>query len=91
MLPFIVTRAELTDRASALKALQMTGKRHSRPTLIIVCGLPGSGKITYPKQLEQKVQAIHFCPDEWMDALEINLWNEQIRDRIEKLQWTISD
>jgi len=69
----------------------MTGKRHSMPTLIIVCGLPGSGKTTYAKQLEQKVQAIRFCPDEWMDALEINLWKEQIRDRIEKLQWTISD
>ena len=25
-----------------------------------------------------------------MDALEINLWEEKIRDRIEKLQWTIA-
>ena len=56
----------------------------------MVWGLSGSGK-NHIRKAAEKVQAIRFCPDEWMDALEINLWKEQIRDRIEKLQWTISD
>ena len=62
----------------------------STPRLIIVCGLPGSGKTTHAKQVEQKLRAIRFSPDEWMQALEINLWESAIRDRIEKLQWKLA-
>ncbi len=55
--------------------------------LIIVCGLPGSGKTTYAKQLEAKFPAVRFCPDEWMDALSLDLWDEARRQKIENLQW----
>ena len=58
--------------------------------LIIVCGLPGSGKTTWAKTLESRLHAIRFCPDEWMDALRINLWEEETRTRIEKLQWELA-
>ena len=37
--------------------------------LIIVCGLPGSGKTTLAKALESSLVAVRFSPDEWMDAL----------------------
>lgn len=55
--------------------------------LIIVCGLPGSGKTTYAKQLEVKLPAVRFCPDEWMHALSLDLWDEARRQKIEHLQW----
>jgi len=55
--------------------------------LIIVCGLPGSGKTTYAKQLEAKLDAIRLCADEWMGPLGIDLWDEPSRGRIEALQW----
>ncbi len=55
--------------------------------LIIVCGLPGSGKTTHAKHLEAKRAAVRFCPDEWMDALSIDLWDEVKRQKIESLQW----
>jgi predicted kinase len=58
--------------------------------LVIVCGLPGSGKTTLAKALEEKLRAIRFCPDEWMDALSINLWDEAMRAKIEALQWKLS-
>jgi AAA domain len=32
--------------------------------LIIVCGLPGSGKTTHARQLERRLRAVRFCPDE---------------------------
>jgi predicted kinase len=60
------------------------------PRLVIVCGLPGSGKTTHAKQVEQKLRAIRFCPDEWMSFLEISLWEVETRDRIEKLQWMLA-
>src|SRR5882762_7261908 len=55
--------------------------------LIIVCGLPGSGKTTHAKGLESRLRAVRFCPDEWMDALSIDLYDEERRAKIEALQW----
>lgn len=62
----------------------------SVPRLVIVCGLPGSGKTTHAKRVQQELRAVRFCPDEWMNAMEINLWDAAARERIEKLQWTLA-
>jgi predicted kinase len=57
------------------------------PRLIIICGLPGSGKTALAKLLESRHRAVRFSPDEWMDALSINLYDEESRGKIEALQW----
>ena len=57
--------------------------------LIIVCGLPGSGKTALARSLEDRLHAVRLSPDDWMDALAINLHDAAARARIEALQWTI--
>ena len=59
----------------------------SGPRLIVVCGLPGSGKTTLAKRLESSLRAIRFSPDEWMDALSLDIYDEGARAKIEALQW----
>ena len=57
--------------------------------LIIVCGLPGSGKTTHARQLQAELRAIRLCPDEWMSALSLDIWDEERREKIEVLQWEL--
>src|SRR5271170_1390696 len=57
--------------------------------LIIVCGLPGSGKTTLAKELERRLRAVRFSPDEWIDALSLDLYDEERRAKIEALQWKL--
>jgi predicted kinase len=59
------------------------------PRLIIVCGLPSSGKTTLAKVLESRLRAVRFSPDEWLDALSLDLYDEERRGKIEALQWKL--
>jgi len=65
-------------------------KLSSGPRLIIVCGLPGSGKTTLAKALVRTLRAIRFAPDDWMRALSLGLYDEAGRARVEALQWTLA-
>src|SRR5262249_44587334 len=60
------------------------------PRLIVVCGLPGSGKTTFALKLETALRAVRFCPDEWMNALSLDLYDEKRRAQIESLQWKLA-
>jgi predicted kinase len=61
-----------------------------RPTLILLCGLPGSGKTTMARRLADTVPAVRLCPDEWMTGLGIDLFDVAARHRLERLFWQLA-
>ena len=58
--------------------------------LIIVCGLPGSGKTTHARDLESSQGGIRMGPDEWLITLGFNLYDEAARGKVESLQWQLT-
>jgi len=71
-----------------VKASHRSPKR--APRLIIICGLPGSGKTTLARSLESRLPAVRLNPDDWMNALAISIWDEPARARTEALQWSLA-
>jgi predicted kinase len=65
-------------------------KSESGARLIILCGLPGSGKTTLGRALESRLGAIRFAPDEWLEALALDYYDEERRGKIEALQWKLA-
>jgi predicted kinase len=61
----------------------------TEPRLILICGLPGSGKTTLAKRLALDVPAARLCPDEWKHDLGIDYYDEDRRVRLEQRLWRL--
>src|SRR5215831_3221511 len=58
--------------------------------LVVLTGLPGSGKTTVAIRLAGSLPACRMCPDDWMMAAGIDLWDGASRARIEAFQLDLS-
>jgi predicted kinase len=67
-----------------------TGAIHPPGRLVVITGLPGSGKSTQGAELAASMPACRMCPDDWMVASGIDLWDESARARIEAFQLTLA-
>jgi predicted kinase len=58
--------------------------------LHLICGLPGAGKTTLARQLENSLPALRLAPDEWMSRIVGDGYQEDKRAAIEVVQWDIA-
>jgi predicted kinase len=63
--------------------------RSGRGRLVVLCGLPGSGKTTAARALVAD-GGVRLCPDDWLVALGLDLWDVDRRARMEALQWELA-
>ena len=65
------------------------------PTLYLMVGLPGAGKTTLAKQMEQELGALRLSPDEWIAPLYGSDLTDEYLDRtrgpIESVQWQVAE
>jgi predicted kinase len=60
------------------------------PTLILLCGLPGSGKTTAARRLAGELPAVRLCADDWMAGLGVDLFEVEVRLRLERQFWELA-
>ena len=54
-----------------------------QPRLVLLCGLPASGKTTLARELAETYGAVRLNADEWKLALGIDPFDEDLRVRLE--------
>lgn len=62
----------------------------SSTRLVLICGLPASGKSTLARQLAPKIPAIRLDKDAWATQLGADLWDEDFRARLEHQLWVLT-
>src|SRR5664280_3249906 len=62
----------------------------SSTRLVLICGLPASGKSTLARQLAPKIPAIRLDKDGWATQLGADLWDEEFRVHLEHQLWILS-
>jgi len=62
----------------------------SSTRLVLICGLPASGKSTIARQLAPKIPAIRLDKDDWVTQLGADVWDDEFRARIEAQMWALT-
>src|SRR3954452_4933850 len=62
----------------------------SSTRLVLICGLPASGKSTLARRLAAQLPAVRLDKDEWVTQLGGDVWDDDFRVRVERLLWDLA-
>lgn len=62
----------------------------SSTRLVLICGLPATGKSTLARRLAVEMSAVRLDKDKWVLQLGGDLWDEQFRERVEGELWALT-
>src|SRR5436190_13682988 len=62
----------------------------SSTRLVLICGLPASGKSTLARLLAPRIPAVRLDKDGWVTQLGADVWDEAFRVRIEQQLWGLA-
>jgi predicted kinase len=65
-------------------------QQKSSTRLVLICGLPASGKTTLARRLALKIPAIRLDKDEWTTHLGLDVWDDEFRVRVERQLWALT-
>lgn len=68
-----------------------TASTTPRPRLVLLCGLPASGKTELARELAHAYRAVRFDPDEWELALEVDPFDAGFQARLEAKFWELTE
>ena len=68
----------------------MTEGTKTQPRLLLLCGLPASGKTTLARELADAYGAVRLNPDEWKRALAADPFDEHFRVGLEGQFWGLT-
>src|SRR4249920_243054 len=69
----------------------MTAGNGLRPRLVLLCGLPASGKTTLAREIADAYGAVRLNPDEWELALGIDPFDAEFQDKLEAEFWRLTE
>src|SRR5687767_5230858 len=86
----IALQAQRRWRSPRRSARMPSGNELLQPRLVLLCGLPASGKTTLARELADAYRAVRLNPDEWESALDVDPFDEGFQVRLEAQFWALA-
>lgn len=58
--------------------------------LVLICGLPASGKTALARRLAPRIPAVRLDKDQWVTQLGHDVWDDEFRVRLEARLWALT-